>query len=242
MNKVVFKDMPKEMAGCNVLAKYCGPLSKGAAIINKNDNYMLTIMQGREVLGAIKGKGKVKIGSKSYPNIAYNKKEKRFDDMCIVASKKTYDTFKMSAICEKVTGFEKIKDPDHRVIVESIFDTVGNYSMVALFKPSVIDINQAVFQHDIKKGEDISIIGSENMYKLLHLYVNNFIRDNGLSISIDDFVTAVKIEKITDIASKKSLLFIKALEGYIEEKMESNFGIIGKCTIIGIKDNLLAYI
>ncbi len=252
MKKVVFSGMPKDKDGCNVLAVFGGSLDKGAHVVNKDPNYRLTIVQGKNVLGSIEGKGKVAINEKTYPGIAFDKKGKSFYDVYVIASKLKYDVFQASKVNAPIKNWEKACGGEKTLanLAQSMFEEAcGNaYSMVALFKTSAIDIVTSMYMNDAVKGrngkqiDNVSIVGSGNMFNVLSLYMNNYVRDNIVLFDMfDDLKAAIKIEKIRDVKSKTALIFIKSLEAYIESKMEESFGIIGKCSIVGTQDNLLAY-
>ncbi len=248
MNKIVFKGMPKEISNANIAVIYCGRFEKKAVIVNKSNDYRLDIYQGPHPLGAIEGKGRVKL--KSYPDITKAKSYKGYNDIFVFATKKPLDTFYSAKICAKVTGLEDVKNAgvSGALIIESFFDTIGVYSFVTIFKPTAGEpyTISSRFNQIKKRGgapvRNLTTLNGANMKSLIELFVNEFLRNNAMDYLHLDDDSSLQIEEIGKVSNKCVIHFLKALESYVESEFESEINIIGKCTIVGVKDNLLAYI
>lgn len=247
MNKVVFKGMPKEISNANIAVIYCGRFEKKGVIVNKSNDYRLDIYQGPHPLGAIEGKGKVKLSS--YPDITKAKSYKGYNDIFVFASKKPLDTFYSVKMNAKVTGLENIGNSGVRgAFIESFFDTIGAYSFVTIFKPTAGEpyTISSRFNQIKKRGgapiRNLTTLNGANMKSLIDLFVNDFVRDKAMDYLYLDDDANLQIEQIGNVSNKCVMHFLKALESYVEFEFESEINIIGKCTIVGVKDNLLAYI
>ena len=242
MKKVVFKNFPKEDILIHV--SYGGNLEKGAIIVNKckDPNVRLTIIQGTHVLGSYDGRCKVKISPRTFPNIGFNKKVGYYD-MRVVFSKKDYGTYHYSALGAKIN----VEGDDiYSRIKESFFRFVP-FSFVTLFKIEEVGYETLIFSNSKVKGmsrtnaSDVSVLNSGGVKQVIELYVRDYIENNACNY-FDGGEKAMYVERIADVEPMSHRLFYKGLEANVEKRFEEELAIRGKCTVIGIKDNLMLYI
>ena len=239
MKKVVFKNF-KQPSVWAYLA-YEGSLEKGAVIINKckDPNVVMTLIQGRQVLGTFAGKGKVSVSEKTFPSIWYNKKHKLYYDMYVVFAKKDFVTVK------SVAKKEIIKPVDTTVKVtlseEAFFDTFP-YSFVTLFKTSEIGFESFLFTGaqkrtmDANPGGGFTVLTASGVIGAVEVYVRDYLHKHVFDcFGMDEDNSEMEVEHIADISLRRRL-FYKGLEHYVETNMASGVGVAGKCTVIGLSD------
>lgn len=243
MKKVVFKKFPKEDILIHV--SYGGNLEKGAIIVNKckDPNVRLTITQGTHVLGSYDGRCKVKVSPRTFPNIGFNKKVGYYD-MRVVFSKKDYGTYHYSAMGAKINNVKG--DGIGADLKRVVFDRMP-FSFVTLFKIEEVGYETLIFTNSKVKGmsrtntSDVSVMNSGGAKQVIELYVRDYIENNALNY-FDGEEKKMYVERIAEVEPMASRLFYKGLEANVEKRFEEELAIRGKCTVIGIKDNLMLYI